>query len=71
MQDLQLTENLYRTDLTALQHAEDLAALVELVQTHKGGQVAHPGGKQPHDRGINRAAKKLGFSPRKVRRSIK
>ena len=67
---LQLTENLYRTDLTALQHAEDLAALVELVQTDKGGQVAHPGGKQPHDRGINRAAKKLGFSPRKVRRSI-
>jgi ParB family chromosome partitioning protein len=67
---LQLTENLYRDELTALQHAEDLAELIEFVQTEKGGQLAHPGGKQPHDRGVSRAAKALGFSRREVRRSI-
>jgi ParB/RepB/Spo0J family partition protein len=65
-----LMENLYRTDLTALQHAEDLAELIELVQADKDGQVAHPGGKQPHDRGISRAAKALGFSREEVRRSL-
>ncbi len=67
---LQLIENLYRAELTALQHAEDLAELVQLVQADKGGQLAHPGGKQPHDRGVSRAAKALGFSRREVRRSL-
>jgi ParB/RepB/Spo0J family partition protein len=67
---LQLIENLYRAELTALQHAEDLAELIELVQPDKGGQLAHPGGKQPHDRGVSRAAKALGFSRREVRRSL-
>jgi ParB/RepB/Spo0J family partition protein len=66
---LQLTENLYRADLTALQRAEDLAELIELVHAEKGGQLAQPGGKQPHDRGVSRAAKALGFSRRAVRRS--
>jgi hypothetical protein len=32
-------------------------------------QVAHPGGQQPHDRGISRAAKILGFTREEVRRS--
>jgi ParB family transcriptional regulator, chromosome partitioning protein len=67
---LQLIENLYRADLTALQHAEDLAKLIKLVHGDEGGQVAHPGGKQPHDRGVSRAAKALGFSRRDVRRSL-
>jgi ParB/RepB/Spo0J family partition protein len=67
---LQLIENLYRAELTALQHAEDLAELIELVQTDKGGQLAHPGGKQPHDRGVSRAARALGFSRREVRRAL-
>ena len=68
---LQLTENLYRAELTALQHAEDLAELSELVQAEEGGQVAHPGGNQPHDRGVSRAAKVLGFSRREVGRSLR
>jgi ParB family transcriptional regulator, chromosome partitioning protein len=67
---LQLIENLYRAELTALQHAEDLAELIELVQADKGGQLAQAGGKQPHDRGVSRAAKALGFSRREVRRSL-
>jgi ParB-like chromosome segregation protein Spo0J len=66
----QLMENLSRAELTALERAEHVTELVQLVQeSEKGGQVAHPGGKQPHDRGISRAAKALGFSREEVRRS--
>ena len=68
---LQLIENLYRAELTALRHAEDLAELIELVQAEEGGQVAHPGGNQTHDRGVSRAAKVLGFSRREVGRSLR
>jgi ParB-like chromosome segregation protein Spo0J len=66
----QLMENLYRADLTPLQRAEHVAELVQLVRGgEKGGQLAHPGGQQPHDRGISRAAKILGFTREEVRRS--
>jgi ParB-like chromosome segregation protein Spo0J len=66
----QLMENLYRANLTPLQRAEHVAELVQLVRDgDKGGQVAHPGGQQPHDRGISRAAKILGFTREEVRRS--
>jgi ParB family chromosome partitioning protein len=65
-----LMENLYRAELTALQAAEHLAELIDLVLTEKGGQVGHPGGKQPHDKGISRAAKQLGFSRQYVRRCL-
>jgi uncharacterized ParB-like nuclease family protein len=68
----QLMENLYRADLTPLQRAEHVAELVQLVRDgDKGGQAAHPGGKQPHDRGISRAAKILGFTRDEIRRSLK
>ena len=66
----QLMENLYRADLTPLEHADHVAELLQLVRDgEKGGQLAHPGGKQPHDRGISRAAKILGFTREVVRRS--
>jgi ParB-like chromosome segregation protein Spo0J len=66
----QLMENLYRADLTPLQRADHVAELVQLVRDgDNGGQVAHPGGQQPHDRGISRAAKILGFTREEVRRS--
>jgi len=66
----QLMENLYRAELTPLQRAEHVAELVQLVKDgEKGVQVAHPGGQQPHDRGISRAAKILGFTREEVRRS--
>ena len=48
-----------------------MAELIELVQAEEGGQVAHPGGNQPHDRGVSRAAKVLGFSRREVGRSLR
>jgi ParB/RepB/Spo0J family partition protein len=66
----QLIENVHRAELTALERAESVAELVQLVRkSEKGGQVAHPGGPQPHDRGISRAAKALGFTREEVRRS--
>jgi ParB-like chromosome segregation protein Spo0J len=67
----QLIENVHRAELTALERAESVAELVQLVRTsEKGGQVGHPGGNQPHDRGISRAAKALGFTRQEVRRSL-
>ncbi len=66
----QLMENLYCAELTPLQRAEHVAELVQLVKDgEKGVQVAHPGGQQPHDRGISRAAKILGFTREEVSRS--
>jgi ParB-like chromosome segregation protein Spo0J len=67
----QLMENLYRADLTPLQRAEDVAELIGLVlENAKEVQLAPPGGQQPHDRGIKKAAKALGLSRDEVRRSL-
>jgi ParB family transcriptional regulator, chromosome partitioning protein len=67
----QLMENLYRVDLTALQRAEHVTELVQgVLHGAEGVQVAPPGGQQPHDRGIKRAAKALGFTRDEVRRSL-
>jgi ParB-like chromosome segregation protein Spo0J len=66
----QLMENLYRAELTPLQRAEHVAELIQLVKDgEKGVQVAQFGGQQPHDRGISRAARILGFTREEVRRS--
>ena len=66
----QLMENLYRADLTPLQRAEHVVELIQLVRDgEKGTQAAHPGGQQPHDRGISRASRTLGFTREEVRRS--
>jgi ParB/RepB/Spo0J family partition protein len=67
----QLVENLCRADLTALERAEDVAELVDIVRETRGGQVAQPGGRQPHDRGISWASRTLGFTREEVRRSTK
>jgi ParB-like chromosome segregation protein Spo0J len=67
----QLMENVCRADLTPLQRAEHVAELVQFVRdSEKGGQVAPPGGQQPYERGIKKAAKALGFSREEVRRSL-
>ena len=68
----QVMENLYRADLTALQRAEHVAEVVQAVlQDAEGAQFAPPGGQQPHDRGIKKAAKALGYSRDEIRRSLK
>jgi ParB family chromosome partitioning protein len=67
----QLTENLYRGELTALDRAEHVDELRLLVLGEgKGGQVAPPpGGLQPQEVGINKSAKALGLTREEIRRS--
>ena len=66
----QLIENLCRAELTALERAEAVTELVDLVrQRDEAGQLAHPRGRQPHDRGISWASRVLGFTREEIRRS--
>jgi ParB family transcriptional regulator, chromosome partitioning protein len=62
------SENLDRTDLTALEYAEAVAQHAKLV-AKKAARDANSGGRQPHDKGISKAAKALGTSRDDVRRS--
>lgn len=67
-----IAENLHRGDLTKLQRAEYVKKWDELIKKRaKGGQVAQLGGRQPHDKGLNKTAKQLGISREAVRRSKK
>jgi ParB family chromosome partitioning protein len=61
-----LTENLHRNKLTKPEEIEFTTEWVNRCVA-EGGRGAHP---QPHDKGISRAAKKLGMSPRNVRRYL-
>ena len=64
------SENLHRAELTVLERAECLDRWRRLARKKsKDAQVAHPGGRQPSDRGISRTAKELGFSRDEVRRA--
>ena len=66
----QLIENLCRAELTALERAEAVTELVDLVrQRDEAGQLAHPRGRQPHDRGISWASRVLGFTREEICRS--
>lgn len=62
----QITENLHRSDLTKLESAKHVTEWVNLC-VEEGRQLAHP---QPNDKGISRTAKKLGMSPKSVRRAL-
>ncbi|HET6247368.1 MAG TPA: ParB N-terminal domain-containing protein [Tepidisphaeraceae bacterium] len=64
----EISENLFRNDPTVLESAELITEYVEIVN-QKGGQIAHPGGQQPHDKGISHAAKKLHINRERVRRA--
>ena len=64
----EIAENIFRNDPTALEFAELTTEYVEIV-TRKAVHDAHPGGQQPHDKGISQAAKKLHITREKVRRS--
>jgi ParB/RepB/Spo0J family partition protein len=67
-----VAENLHRADLTKLQRAEAVTQWGQLIkELDKDGQVAHPGGKQPHDKGVSKVAKGLGVTRETVRRSGK
>jgi ParB family transcriptional regulator, chromosome partitioning protein len=61
-------ENLDRADLTALERAEAVTQRAKDV-AKKAAQDAHPGGRQPHDKGVSKAAKAIRVSRDNIRRS--
>jgi ParB-like nuclease domain len=66
----QRAENVYRAELRVLERAELINEMRKAI-LHQGGQVAPPGGHQPKNAGIKRAAKTLGFTREEVRRSMR
>ena len=75
---VEISENLHRAELTALERADHIKRWMELAAGSVAGrpegvQVARPspGGEQPHDKGISLAAKKLNLDRREVQRSLK
>jgi ParB/RepB/Spo0J family partition protein len=64
----QRSENIYRAELRVLDRADAINEMRQAIQ-QKGGQVAPPGGRQPKDIGIKKAAKALGLTRDEVRRA--
>ena len=65
----EISENLHRCDLSAVERAEHIDEWRRLTVA-KGGQVVHPsGGQQPLDRGHTKTAEALGVSRETVRRA--
>jgi ParB-like chromosome segregation protein Spo0J len=66
---MEISTNLHRADLTPLERAKFAAKWLKLTKEFaKAGHSAHPGGDQPHDKGVSKTAKKLGVSPKTLRR---
>ena len=63
----QRAENVYRAEPRVLDRAEYIDEMRQAI-LQEGGQVAPPGGRQPRNAGINKAAKALGFTKEDVRR---
>jgi hypothetical protein len=66
----QRSENVYRAEPPVLERAEYINELRQAI-LQQGGQVAPPGGHQPKNAGIKKAAKALGFTRDEVRRSMR
>jgi hypothetical protein len=66
----QRAENVYRAEPRVLERAEYIDEMRQAI-LQEGGQVAPPGGRQPRDAGIKKAAKALGFTREEVRRSMR
>jgi ParB family chromosome partitioning protein len=66
----EIAENVFRKNLSALEEAEQIAEYQTCV-TKKGAQLEHPGGNQPHYKGISKAAKDLNISRTRVQRANK
>jgi len=67
----EISENLHRADLTALERSEHVAEWVRLAGGTKVAQVGPPGGKQPRDAGINAATRALGIGRTDTQRAVK
>lgn len=65
----EISENLHRAELTALQRSEQVHRYAELVRT-KAAQVAHPEPRY-QKRGDSEAARQLGIDRDQIRRSSK
>jgi hypothetical protein len=63
-------ENAARVELRVLEEAERINEMRQAI-LQEGGQHAPPGGHQPNSAGIKRAAKILGYTKEKVRRSMR
>ena len=66
----QRMENVIRVEPRVLERAELINEMRQAI-LQEGGQVAPPGGHQPKNVGIKKAAKRLGFSKEEVRRSMR
>ena len=66
----EIAENLFRDELSVLDRSEQIAEWLNNWR-HKGAHREHPGGKQPGDRGISKAAKKLKLSRAMIGRAEK
>jgi ParB family chromosome partitioning protein len=64
----EIAENLFRKELTVLERSELLTEWTALVG-QKAAQVAHPGGHQPAEKGISKAAKELAVTRDDIRRA--
>lgn len=67
----EIAENFHRTDLTAIQRSSLVGRWMKLAaRMRKGGQVATPGGSQPHNRGITGVSRALGIPRTTARRAV-
>jgi ParB-like chromosome segregation protein Spo0J len=68
----EISENLHRAELTALERAGHLSEWVRLVsEKAKVTQLVSPSGLQPLEQGIRKAARELGVSQPEVQRAVK
>jgi ParB family transcriptional regulator, chromosome partitioning protein len=63
----EISENLHRSDLTVLERSELLAEWVRLISEEEGEGAQR--GRQPHDRGVSKSARNLGFTRDAIRRA--
>jgi ParB-like chromosome segregation protein Spo0J len=67
-----ISENLHRAELTVQERSDQVAEWSELVeQKAKVTQVASPGGNQPREAGIRKAARDLNLTQRDIQRAKK
>jgi ParB-like chromosome segregation protein Spo0J len=66
----EIAENLHRAELTVTERSEHIAEWIRLMD-QKVAQLEPPGGKQPKERGIRKAAKELGIDRADAQRAVK
>lgn len=66
----EISENLHRAELTALERAEQTSLWIDLTKAQSDAEV-QPGGAQPKDQGIRKAARTLNISKDKASRAKK